>query len=122
MERLPLDIIINHIIPYTYEVQPNLLLKDIQNYFTINSKIMDDKYDTNIIKHEILAIFYMNKPKLNNILYRHYQINMKKIDYNIIYNYPQDTKFKILFGLFTKEERTHFSEYIFNELREWIIK
>ena len=31
MERIPFDIIINHIIPYTYNVQSNILLENI-NY------------------------------------------------------------------------------------------
>jgi hypothetical protein len=122
MERIPIDIIINHIIPYTYNIQSNLLLEDIKNYYKIKTKLMDDKYDKNFIKHEILAIFYIDKQKLNNILDRHFQFNLKKYNYNIIYKYSQNTKFNILLGLFSKDERTYFSEYILKELREWIIK
>ena len=122
MERIPNDIIINHIIPYTYNIQSNLLLEDIKNYHKIKTILINDKYDTDIIKHEILAIFYINKQKLNHILHRHFQINLKKYDYNIIYKYSQNTKFNILFGLFSKEERTYFSEYILKDLRQWIIR
>jgi len=122
MERIPIDIIINHIIPYTYNIQPKLLLEDIKNYRKIKTILINDKYDTDIIKHEILAIFYINEQKLNNILHRHFQINLKKYDCNILYKYSQNTKFNILFGLFSKEERTYFSEYILKELKQWIIR
>jgi hypothetical protein len=122
MERIPIDIIINHIIPYTYNIHPNLLLEDIKNYHKIKTILVDDKYDTDVIKHEILAVFYTNKQKLNNILHRHFQINLKKYDYNIIYNYSQNSQFNIVFGLLTREERTYFSEYILKELYQWILK
>jgi hypothetical protein len=119
--RIPLDIIINHIIPYTYTIQPTLLLEDIQNYHKIKTILMDNKYDTDIIKHEILAIFYMNEPKLTNILDRHFQIHQQNYDYNIIYKYSQNTKFNILFGLFTTKERTYFAEYILQNLMRWVL-
>lgn len=121
MERIPLDIIINHIIPYTYNIQPKILLEDIKNYYIIKTKLINDKYNTNIIKHELLSNCYMNKQKFNNILDRHFQIRVKKYDYHIIYNYSQDSQFNIVFGLLTKKERTNFSEYIFKELYQWII-
>ena len=122
MEKIPYDIITNHIIPYTYNIQPKTLLEDIQNYHMIKSILINDKYQTNIIKHEILARYYLNKPKINNILNRHYLINFKNLDYNILYKYSQNTKFNILFGLLTKEERTSSAEYIFEEFNNWIIK
>ncbi len=118
MKRIPIDIIINHIIPYTYNIQPKFLLEDIKNYHKIRTILIDDKYDTDIIKHEILAVFYCNKEKLNNILHRHFL----NYDYNIIYGYSQNKKFNILFGLFSIEERTHFSEYILKDLKDWILK
>ena len=122
MKRIPIDIIINHIIPYTYNIQPKFLLEDIKNYHKIRTILIDDKYDTDVIKHEILAIFYSNKQKLNHILHRHFQINLQNYDYNIIYGYSQNTKFNILFGLFSIEERTYFSEYILKDLKKWILK
>ena len=57
MEIIPYDIIINNIIPYTYNIQSNLLLEDIKNYYTIKSKIMEDKYNSTI-KLKILGFFY----------------------------------------------------------------
>ena len=122
MKRIPIDIIINHIIPYTYNIQQKILLEDIKNYHKIRTILIDEKYDTDVIKHEILAVFYTNKQKLNNILHRHFQINQQNYDYNIIYKYSQNTTFNILFGLFSIEERTYFSEYILTNLRQWILK
>ena len=122
MDKLPLDVIINHIIPYTYETQPTALLIDIINYCKIKSKLMCDKHDNDVIKHEILAILYFNKPVLNGILNRHFQIHLKGYDYNVIYKYSQNEKFNIMFGLFTTDERTRFAEYILRDLRRWILK
>lgn len=125
MERIPFDIIINHIMPYVYNIQPKFLLEDIRNYHKIRTILIDDKYDIHIIKHELLAFFYFNehnKQKLNNILHRHFQINLKNYDYEIIDKYSQNTKFNILFGLFSIEERTYFSKYILTDLRPWILK
>jgi len=122
MERIPRDIILNHIIPYTYNIQPNFLLEDIKNYCTIKANLITDAYDTTIIKHELLANLYMNKQKFNNILARHFQIHSKNCDNNILYKYSQDTKFNIVFGLLSIPERTRFSEYILTDLYQWIVK
>ena len=121
MERLPFDIIINHIIPYTYNIQPKLLLEDIKNYYEIKQILMDDKYNTNIIKRELLCILYI-KTKATNILSRRFQVNLKKCNYKIIDKYSRDTKFNILFGLFSKEERNRFSEYILKDIRPFSVK
>jgi len=121
MKRIPLDVIINHIIPYTYNVQSTILLEDIKNYYTIKEILMNKKYDTNMIKHEILALFYDNNAKLSTILYRHFQMKSKKKDYNIIYNFSNNKRFNILFGLFTKEERTLFLEHILQDNGFWFV-
>jgi len=115
MKRIPVDVIINHIIPYTYNVQSKTLLEDIKNYYTIKEILMNQKYDTNMIKHEILAVFYDNKCKLFTILNRHFQMKCKKKDCDIIYNLSNSKRFNILFGLFTKEERILFLEYILQD-------
>ena len=121
MERIPNDIIINHIIPYTYNIQPNILLEDIKNYYTVKTTLINDKYNINIIKRELLSNCYMNKQKFNNILDRHFQIHSKNYDYHIMYNYSKNSQFNIVFGLLTREERTAFSKYILNELYQWIV-
>jgi hypothetical protein len=120
MKRVPFDIIINHIIPYTYNVQSRILLEDIKNYYTIKEILMNKKYDTNMIKHEIVALFYHDKYKLSTILYRNFQMKSKKKDYNIIYNFSNNKRFTILFGLFTKEERVLFLQHILQD--NWFIK
>ena len=122
MERLPFDIIINHILPYAYNIQCNLLLEDIKNYNLIKTIIMDDIYDIDIIKHETLAVFYFDKEKLHNILYRNFKYKLKNYNYNIIYKYSNDTRFNILFGLSTKEERIKFLEYLLEDNGIWILK
>jgi hypothetical protein len=112
MEKIPYDIIINNIIPYTYNIQSNLLLEDIKNYYIIKSKIMDDKYSISL-KLEILVFFNL-KSMLNTILQRHFIINLKQYDYDNIKSFSLEKKFGILFGLLTKEERTYSFKYINN--------
>lgn len=112
MERIPFDIIINYIIPYTYNIQLKLLLEDIKNYYTIKTKLINNKYDTNLIKYKLLANCYMNKKKFDNILDRHFQIHLKNYDNHILYNYSLNIRFNIVFGLLSREERNYFSEYI----------
>lgn len=112
MEKIPYDIIMNNIIPYTYNIQSKILLEDIQNYYMIKSKIMDDKYSTTM-KLEIIAFFYF-KNMLNNILNRHFIINLKQYTYDNINNFSIEKRFNILFGLLTKEERTCGLNYVNN--------
>ena len=110
MKRIPTDIIINHIIPYTYNIQPSLLLEDIKNYHQIK-KILTKNYKQNLIIKELLSILYI-KQKAKKLFSRLFQINEKEYNYKTIYKYARTTQFNILFGLFTKEERIRFLEYI----------
>lgn len=43
MNKTPLDVIINNIIPYTYIVQSDILLEDIKNHYQIKEILMDKK-------------------------------------------------------------------------------
>jgi hypothetical protein len=112
MEKIPYDIIINHIIPYTYNIQPKILLEDIKNYYTIKSKIMEDKYNSTI-KLKILGFFY-SKSMLNTILNRHFTFNSKQYNFDNIISFSLEKKFSILFGLLTKEERKKCVNYFNN--------
>jgi len=122
MERIPFDIWINHILPYTYNMQPSALLEDMRNFCAIKSAFQP--YDTEIIKHELVSIatMHVNRQKLDTILTRHWLFQMKfnQFDGNMFYKYSKNTKFHILFGLFTAEERTSLAEYIFREIANWI--
>lgn len=126
IKKIPFDIIINHIIPYTYNIQPNFLLEDIKNYYLVKEILMKNIYDINLIKHEIFAIFYTNNNILLNILSRYYSyLILKKISKDIndnIYSYTKDKRFSILFGLFTKDERIKFLEHILENDGIWFKK
>lgn len=122
MERIPFDIWINHIIPYTYNVQPKALLEDMRNYYAVKSSFQP--YDREIIQHELVAIATLleNRQKLKTILTRHWQFHLKfnQFDGNMFLKCSQNTKFHILFGLLTSHERASLAEYIFRELGDWI--
>jgi len=124
MERIPWDVIINHIIPYTYNIQSTDLLEDIRNYYTVKKRLMENRYDMHIIKHEIFAVFYDSPTKLLTILHRRFSADRFSIIslYNRIYNMSSIQRFNILLGLFTKEERNCFLEYLFRDHGIWIQK
>ncbi len=60
MNKLPYDIIINHIIPYTYSTQDDLLQRDIKTYvFTLD--YLKKMYLSNeITSPELPYVFYFN--------------------------------------------------------------
>jgi hypothetical protein len=117
IERLPFDIIINHIIPYTYNVQPKTLLKDIKHYYETKSMLINEKFHIDQIQYEIVAVFYLYEENLHNVLLRNFTYNLKNYhisnhNNNFMYNYSNPAKFNILWGLFTEIERTMFYEHI----------
>jgi hypothetical protein len=116
MNRLPYDVIYNHIIPYTYNTQSITLLEDIKNFDLIKKELLDNKYNTNSIKHEILAIFYTDTNILKNVLERSFifkkTLKTKNTKNMNIHSYTNDKKFAILFGLFTPSERNRFLQHI----------
>jgi hypothetical protein len=122
MERIPFDIIINNIIPYTYNTQPTVLLEDIKNYYAIKTKLMDDKYEPANVKIELLAYFYGKTFTFHKILNRHFNTNIQHNDYNYIKKHSIDTHFSILFGLLTPRERTIVSDYLIDVLVGFILK
>jgi len=121
MENIPFDIILHHILPYTYHTQSNALLEDIQNYSITKEILMNKKYDTSMIKHEILAVFYDNKSTLSTILQRLFPMKLKEKNYHSIYRFSKEQRFNILFGLFTKEERLLFVEHILEDDGIWFL-
>jgi len=122
MNNLPYDIIYNHIIPYTYVKQPIPLLEDIKNFDLIKKELLDSKYNTKSIKHEILAVFYTDTNILKNILERSFMFKQSLKTKNMnIHSYTNDKKFAILFGLFTPNERQIFLQHITQDNGIWFI-
>jgi len=122
MNRLPYDIIYNHIIPYTYNSQPIPLLEDIKNFDLIKKELLHNKYSTKAIKHEILAIFYSDTNILKNVLERSFMFKQTlKTKNTNIHSYTNNKKFAILFGLFTPNERQRFLQHITQDNGIWFV-
>ena len=108
--NIPYDIIVNNIIPYTYCIQPAVLLEDIKNYYQTKSTIMRDRYHSSI-KLELMAYFYI-KNMFDTILQRRFSMNVKQYTYADIHHFSFEKRFCILFGLLTKEERDSGMAYV----------
>ena len=125
LRQLPKDVIINHIIPYTYNTQPQTHLQDIRSYvrdysFLDNIYVFD--FNDVILLNDLL--FYCNQfrhyyinvsKKLTGIVGRHFMITDEKsaLDYaatkltgNPSVNHR--IKIKFIWGLMTPFERTDF--------------
>jgi hypothetical protein len=126
IDKLPFDVIINHILPYIYNPQPNNLLIDIRSYYA-DYKLVESVYMTQhnewILLHDLkkcccvyLKPYYGIDNKFKKILRRHFiianqseenLINIIKRNFhrNIIY---VEKKIKIIWALLTPAERTEF--------------
>ena len=84
IDKLPFDVIINHILPYTYNPQPNNLLIDIRSYYA-DYKLVESVYMTQhnewILLHDLIKFCrhcinpyrYVDN-KFKKILRRHFII------------------------------------------------
>jgi hypothetical protein len=113
MNKIPIAVYINNILPYTYNIQHKNLLDDIKNYCQIKNKLMNNIYDSSLIKREIFSLFYIYPELLKTILNRYYNnLLLKKINIINIYFLPIDKIFSIIFGLLTVNERIKFLDHI----------
>jgi len=102
--------------------QPIPLLEDIKNFDLIKKELLDSKYNTKSIKHEILAIFYTDTNILKKILERSFMFKQTlKTKNTNIHSYTNDKKFAILFGLFTPNERERFLRHIRQDDGIWFV-
>jgi len=132
MSRIPIDVLINHIIPYTYNKQPQKLLYDLKNYiedFSFLEEIYETEYNYGILYYDLIeycnnnnVVEYEIDDKFINILKRHiiyknyskemildfffYKFNIFSIqkDFNELYR----KKSRFLWGLLKPVERIQF--------------
>lgn len=106
LAKIPFDIIINHIIPYTYSVQKRELLYDIRNYtedlnLIENSYIFDYNY----------AILYRDLLNFCKLKFNNKSINMHHL------NKKYWKKIRFIWGKLTPQLRTEFiNTYILEDL------
>jgi hypothetical protein len=127
IDRLPFDIIINHILPYTYNTQPNNLLVDIRSYCA-DYKLVESIYMTQhnefVLLHDLkkfccayLKPYYGMDNKFDSILRRHISIknrseekliNILRLNFHRNVEINTERKVKFIWGLLTPTERTEF--------------
>ena len=110
MNRLPNELIINHIIPYTYTIQSNDLMRDIKTFhFTLEKiyKLYKQKCQENpAYKDQIYEIITPNivhfcrdnnicSTKIKKYLYKNYYKRFLRI---IIATMTRDMRLKFLFS------------------------
>jgi len=132
MNRMPYDVIINHILPYTYNIQPTSLLLDIRSYYTdfniLKNDCQDDRDNYRYLAFDMLDFYRRDKIFINNSIEPFYETISNK---NTIFkqkigcyfydrvtpNQTPEKKIKCLFGLLTPVERTRFiNKYIIDKM------
>lgn len=126
IKKLPFDVIINNILPYTYQVKPKLHLIDIRSFYDDYNFLSSMFYEYNeiIILNDIIrycndniAPIYDMHPRYENILKRHVlfanktKINTKNFifaDFHRRILHAPEVKIKFIFGLMKPRERTDF--------------
>jgi hypothetical protein len=135
-KKIPVDIFINNIIPYTYQIHDTKLLNDIRNFYNDYRMIINYYFfDLNeycllvdiisFCTNELFNNRLINKTKLmlfiyfldRNIIFKNMPLG-KKCDFiksNLYFNLHTkiEMKIKLLFTLLTPSERARFiNEYI----------
>jgi RNAse (barnase) inhibitor barstar len=123
---LPIDVI-NHIIPYTYSVQPKELLEDIRSYYDTKKIIekiyfnsfyddffIDDKVNKCWLINDLFA--FENNHNFYNIFSRNIMLKKdyekNKFFIGNLENKKIEIQINIFWGLFTPEERNEFIDIV----------
>ena len=132
INRLPQDVVINHILPYTYRTKPKHHLSDIRNYVTdyalIESVYMTQLNDM-ILLNDLLLFLYIPSYGIENIfenvLRRHiyfgnkeaeFMINHIRLDFHRNTGVNTERKIRIIWGLLKPYERTNFiNKYVLED-------
>jgi hypothetical protein len=124
---VPLDVIINNIIPYTYHKQPSHLLIDIRTFtsdYSLVDSIYSTQYNNTILLNDLLRFCSINvSPSygIQNIFEKvlrrnfiicnksdEYMISLVIIHFHRNVNVNTERKIKFIWGLLTPNERTEF--------------
>jgi hypothetical protein len=115
IDKLPIDVIINHILPYTYRIKPTFHLKDIRN-FVSNYNFIEGIYMTEfnefILLNDLLNLLTITS--MDCILHRLFHIKNKDVSKIIEIHFYQNThintenKVRIIWGLLKPRERFYF--------------
>ena len=125
MQQIPVELIREHIAPFTYNLQPKQLLSDIRSFHT-DMGIINNFYviflNRKILLYDLIQYcnggeeppVYTMSERYETIVRRHSQIKNKTltwlIEYFMCYFHTNREKRNIifLFGLLTPSERTEF--------------
>ena len=138
IKSLPNDVIINNIIPYTYNVQPKKLLHDIRSFyldFNMTENYYYIYYNPSILLNDLIHFYYYNEDtysitnKYYKIFKRHFMF--QDCQYITIANYiftkfhtnlfdKPIIKIKFLWGLLKPNERAIFIDTFVMEKIELI--
>lgn len=127
INKLPFDVILNNILPYTYQTQPKKLLYDIRSYvadYKFIDSIYMTQYNEYILLHDLLKFCFKDitppygiKHHFETILRRHFcisnkndeqLINLVRLNFHRNMETNTDRKMRFLWGLLTPVERTKF--------------
>jgi hypothetical protein len=120
LSKIPDDIIINHIIPYTYNIQPKEFLNDIKSFYNDYNTINDVylfEYNAVILLRDLLFFTVIYNKSMINIVKKHIFFNKytnKQIYNYILYkieltiNLNTERKIRFLIGLMTPIQRAKF--------------
>lgn len=138
LKMVPMDVIMNHIMPFTYEPKPPRHMNDIRSYYSDYQMIINYYYyDLNeyILLRDIVNFYNNNQPLDNGIehsftvkLNRNIRLQQKSLDEKcafIFFNYKDnitvnaENKIKFLWGLLKPHERTTFiNKYVIEYLEK----
>ena len=132
LNKVPMDVIMNHILPYTYLPQPLNLMEDVRS-FSADYSILENAYafdfNYNVLFYDLLCFFNKSKnpEQLSNdrfIVLMSRMFKMKNLSNNeitdfIFIAFHRDVsvnitrKIRFLWGILTPIERTRFiNKYI----------
>jgi hypothetical protein len=126
--KLPSEIIINHIMPYTYKTQPNRVLRDIRSFHedwnVIDSYYSFDFNGAVLLKDLVFYVGFSYIEKILEKLYRYKDTSYEEL-YEIItslfYNNRKiniERKARMIWGLLLPRQRARFINYFILEDEE----